>query len=381
MKTRAADVVIIGAGVIGLSIAYHLTKGGCRNVVVVEAEQIGSGATGKCPGGIRQQFSSKINVELSQESSLFFKNFKEETGCDSDFRQKGYLMLATTEDTLQLFRQNIVLQQSLGVNVSLLSPEETRELVPVLNTGDILATSYSPDDGYADPYSVVMGFASAARQLGASILEETPVTGLQVSGGKIEGVVTEKGKIAADVVINAAGAHSGLIGQMVGLSIPVEPMRRHVFFATRLEGLVNNTPMVVDFNSGFWFRQERTGLIFGMRNPAETAGFDISVDWGWLPAIGETAGHFLSSFGDIGIVRAWAGLHSDTPDRNAILGQVPGIDGLILACGLSGHGFMHSPAIGRIMAGKILDKNGAELPFPLERFAQSQPRQAEKSFI
>jgi sarcosine oxidase subunit beta len=350
---KTAEAIIIGAGVIGCSIAYHLAKMGCPDVAVLERDHIGSGSTSKCAGGIRQQFSTETNIKLSTESVHFFERFEDETGYPADFRQNGYLMLATTEEELEAFRQSVTLQRRLGVDVHLLSPQEAREIVPQLIVGDILGATYCATDGYADPYSVAQGFASAARRLGAKIHESREVMNIERCH-RIWRVSTTGDEFESPIVVNAAGAYAGKVGKMVNLDIPVYPSRRHIFVTAPLDEIRRDSPMVVDFHNGFWFRREGPSLIFGMRNPGEPEGFDTSIDWDFLLKIAEVACHRLPFLEDIGIVRAQAGLHDDTPDANAIIGKIPEIDGLYLACGFSGHGFMHSPAVGRVMAELVL---------------------------
>jgi glycine/D-amino acid oxidase-like deaminating enzyme len=364
-----SEVIIIGAGVVGCSIAYHLAKMGCHDVIVLEKNLIGSGSTEKCAGGIRQQFSKEANIRLSTESVRFFERFEEQTGHPADFRQNGYLMLATSEDEIESFRQSVALQRSLGVEVNLLSPRAAREIVPRLNIEDILGATYCPSDGYADPYSVVQGFASAAKRLGVRIHQEAEVTSMRWTG-HAWCTTAARGKFQSPTVVVAAGAWTGQIGNMVGVDIPVHPLRRHIFVTAPLQEVAKNGPMVVEFCSGFWFRREGPGLILGMRNPEEQYSFDTSVDWGFLPTIAKVASHRLPFLGDIGICRAQAGLYEDTPDANAIIGAVPGMRGLYLACGFSGHGFMHSPAVGRIVAELVLEKLPPSefLSFALERF-------------
>jgi len=385
------DVIIIGAGVIGTSIAYHLAKCGCRDIIVFEKNYIGSGSTEKCPGGIRQQFSTGTNISLSIESVKFFEHFEEETGHAADFHQHGYLMLATSKDELDTFHRNVDLQQKVGLKVHLLSPLEIRELVPGLNVEDIFGATFCPTDGYADPYSVVSGFASAGKSLGVKVHEETEVTGIEVTNDKVKGVLTTKGKFESPIVVNAAGPHAGVVGRMVGLDIPIRPSRRHIFITEPIFSRPNylespnwtNLPMVVDFHNGFWFRREGSSLLFGMRNPDEPEGFSTSVDWQFFTdTLAQVACHRLPYLSDIGIMRGQAGLHSDTPDYMAILGETPTIHGLYLACGFSGHGFMHSPAVGRLMADLILGR--AHLPntwsLGLDRFRyQVEPK--ESAFI
>ena len=386
------DVIIVGAGVVGASIAYHLAKLGCRDVVILEKDRIGCGATEKCAGGIRQQFSSEANIRLSMESLTFFERFEEETGHAADFRQHGYLILATDEDELETLRQNVGMQRGLGVGVDLLAPPEIAGLVPGLSLDGVVGGSLCATDGYADPYSVVTGFASAARRLGVKVHEGVEVTGLESRNGVVRGVVTTQGLLESPVVVNAAGPYARHVAGMVGLDAPVSPMRRHVFItepvfrrSSRLGGLNRpDLPMVVDLHNGFWFRREGLCLIFGMRNPREREGFSTDVDWDFFTStLADVACGRVPSLLNIGITRAQAGLHADTPDYMAILGKASTVRGLYLACGFSGHGFMHSPAVGRLMAELILEKGTAlsELePFRMDRFREQVERR-ESAFI
>jgi len=383
MPTKA-DVVIIGGGVIGISIAYHLAKMGCRNVLLLEKGLLGEGSTGKCPGGIRQQFLSEINVRISMQSVEFFRSFEEATGVTADFRQCGYLILASTAEQLEVFRQGVAMQRRLGLDVSLLSSEEIKELMPQLNVTGVTGGTFCPSDGYADPYQVVQGFAGRARELGVSIRQNTEVTGLTIAGGKIKGVETADGPVQTETVINAAGPYAALVGRMAGVEIPVTPYRRHVFFTDTVSSINPFSPMVINFANGFWFRKEATHCLIGMRNPEEPSSFNTATDWGFLPTLGATACQRLPLLGDTGIVRGWAGLHSDTADCNPILGRIQGIDGLVLANGFSGHGFMHSPVVGRLVAEVALQGKATSLDisaFALDRFSGDPGRSREGMFI
>jgi sarcosine oxidase subunit beta len=378
------EVIIIGAGVIGTSIAYHLAKQGCRDVAILEKNYIGSGSTEKCAGGVRQQFATEVNIRLSMESVRFFAHFEEETGHTADFRQHGYLMLATSEGELEIFRQNVERQRKLGLEVQLISPQEAAELAPGLNVEDILGATFCPTDGYADPYSVVSGLAAAARRLGVKIHEDTEVTGIELTDDKVKRVLTTRGEFETPVVVNAAGAYAGIIGRMVGLDIPIHPSRRHLFITEPLVFHQPDLPMVVDFHHGFWFRREGSCLVFGMRNPDEPEGFSTSVDWDFFAdTLAPVASQRLPLLRETGIMKGQAGLHADTPDYMAILGEAPAIAGLYLACGFSGHGFMHSPAVGRVMADLIL-KGRTFLPnvhsLSLDRF-QHRVQGRESAYI
>jgi sarcosine oxidase subunit beta len=385
-------VVIVGAGVVGTSIAFHLARSGCRDVLVQEKHYIGSGSTERCPGGIRQQFATEPNIRLSLESVRFFERFEEETGQAADFRQHGYLMLATSQATLSSLRQNVNIQRRLGIDVGLLEPEQVSKMVPGLNIKDVAGAAFCDTDGYADPYSVVSGFASVAKRLGVRIQEETEVIGIDIAGEQVDGVHTTKGSVAAPAVVIAAGPWSGIVARKAGIDVPMRPSRRHIFFTEsvfsqkgRFGELARlRLPMVVDYDTGFWFRREGLCIIFGMRNPEESEGFSLKVDWDFFTdTLAETACHRLPFLRDAGIGRGQAGLHSDTPDNMAIIGEVPGVSGLFLACGFSGHGFMHAPAVGRLVSDLILERNGAvaeATPFRIDRFRR-EISTAETAFI
>ena len=313
--SKTADLVIIGGGVIGTSIAYHLAKMGYQRVVVLEKDHVGFGSTGKCAGGIRQQFSTEINIKLSMESLKFFEYFQEETGYPLDLHQNGYLILATTQEEMDTFRDNVALQRKLGLEVDLLSPREIKGLIPELYTEDVLGASYCPTDGFADPASVVQGFASGARKLGVRIYEQTEVISIKLSGEKTKSVLTDQGKFETPLVVDAAGAYAGEIAKMVGLDIPIRPSRRHIFVTEPLDEIRKESPLIIDFHTGFWFRREGPGLIFGMRNPNEAESFNTFVDWNFLTEVlADVACHRLPLIADTGIMNAWAGLHADTPD-------------------------------------------------------------------
>jgi len=366
-----ADVVIIGGGVVGTSTAYHLAKRGYRDVVVLEKDLLASGSTGKCAGGIRQQFSSESNIKISMESVRFFERFPEEMEAEIDFRQHGYLFLATTEADWEDFQANVSLQRSLGLEVNLLSPAEIREIAPYLCLDDVIGGTFCPTDGYADPHSVAMGFAKEARRLGARIYERTEALGIKTRGGKVEGVVTDKGEIATPVVVNAAGPWAAQVGQMAGVELPVKPYRRQVFVTAPFAELPERLPMVIDFAPSFYFRREGPGILMGMSDKEEPSSFNINVDWGFLTRVVERAVYRAPVLEKAGFMDGWAGLYEVTPDDNPIIGgDMGGVEGIYCAVGFSGHGFMQSPAVGRILADLITGSEvGVDLrPFALERF-------------
>ncbi|MFQ6014904.1 MAG: NAD(P)/FAD-dependent oxidoreductase [Anaerolineae bacterium] len=369
---ETANVVIIGGGVIGTSIAYYLARKGCRDVILCEKEKfLAAGTTGLSVGGIRAQFSRETNVRLSLYSVPFFERFREEMGVDPGLHQVGYLFLLSTEEEVEMFQVNVALQKSLGVEVELISPGEAKEMVPQLNVEDLKGATFGPRDGYADPSSVTHGFAQQARDLGVDIRLETEVTGIEVEKGKVRGVLTRHGAIAAPVVVNAAGPYAHLVGKMAGVDLPAHPYRRQVFFIESLPAIPPTTPMVIDFHKSWYFRKEGPGIVFGMSDPDEPSSFNLNVDWEFMLKVVEYAAHRVPVLAEAQISRSWAGLYCITPDANPILGSIPAVEGFICAVGFSGHGFMHSPATGLLIAELIVDGRASTVdisPLSVERF-------------
>jgi sarcosine oxidase subunit beta len=350
---ETADIVIVGAGIAGCSIAYHLALSGRRKVVVVERGLICSGSSGLSAGGIRLQFASELNIRLSQEALAKFRRMPEELGIDPGLRQTGYLFLATTQQELDLFARNAALQQRLGVPVQTLSVDEIRRLVPYLRLDGIRGGTYCPEDGYASPYEVTMGYAAAARQRGVRILEQRPVTGILQAEGRVAGVLTAEGPIHAPVVVNCAGPQAGLIGELAGLDVPVKPYRRQLFTTRPLPEFAAEPPLTIDYHRNWYFRGEMGGCLFSGPKDEEST-FNTNVDWEHLAESVEMALVRLPLLADAEIHRGWAGLYEITPDSNAILGPVPELEGFFVAAGFSGHGFQHGPMTGELMAELLL---------------------------
>ena len=369
----SAQVVVIGGGVMGASTAYHLALRGLRDVVLLESQSFfGQGATGKCAGGIRYQFSTEINVRLSLLSLPMLDRFEDETGQAIDLRKIGYLLLATTERNITEFRRNVALQHSLGVPTQWLDGNEVRRRVPQLAADDVLAATFHGGDGLADPNSVVAGYVSAARRLGVRLFNDAPVTGIETADGRVTAVQTPHGRIACETVVNAAGPWAGLVGALAGVELPIVPVRRQMLTTTALPTLDPEFPFVIDFNQSLYFHREGDGLLTGMSNPHQPPGFDESIDEEWNLTHLEAAVTRLPLLADAGVHTRWAGLYEVTPDAHPIIGGVPGLDGFYVVAGFSGHGFMHGPAAGLLLSEIILDGRAHTLDISqlgYERFA------------
>jgi sarcosine oxidase subunit beta len=352
---NTADIVIIGGGVMGASAAYHLAKRGARNILLLEKEEFfGSGATGRCAGGVRYQFSTEINVKLSLESLPMIECFKEEIGQDVNYRQCGYLLVATNEKDTTNFQHNIELQNRLGVPTQLLSGDEIRRRLPMMRFEDAIAGTFNQKDGTVDPNSVVLGYISAAQKMGVKAVNNAEVTGIRVSGDKVEGVETSQGEVKTRTVINAAGPWAGLIGQMAGVHIPIVPLRRQMFTTDPLKEIPDDFPFVIDFAQSLYFHREGEGLLIGMSNQNEKPGFDQNVDEEFELVNLDAAVERMPLLEKASRASHWAGLYEVTPDAHPIYGKT-NVDGFLVCAGFSGHGFMHGPVSGKLMSELILD--------------------------
>ena len=350
------QIVIIGGGVMGASTAYHLARRGCTDVLLLEKQEFfGMGATGRCAGGIRYQFSTEINIRLSLLSLPMLDRFEEEPGQAIGLRRDGYLFLLTNERDVARFRHNMALQRSLGVPTEWLDGDEVRRRVPLLAADDVIAATFCARDGLADPNSVVMGYVTAARRLGVTALTGVAVTGIERDGNRITGVVTDRGTIACETVVNAAGPWSALVSEMAGVPLPVTPIRRQMLTTTALPEVPPDFPFVIDFAQSLYFHREGDGLLTGQSNPEEPPGYDERVDRAWEMAHMEAAIRRLPLLAQAGRAAHWAGLYEVTPDAHPIIGGVPGMDGYFLVTGFSGHGFMHGPAAGLLLSEILLD--------------------------
>src|SRR5437879_1570707 len=345
---KRPDVVIVGAGVMGCSLAFYLSRSG-RRVVVIDRGRIGQGATAACAGGIRAQFSTEINIRMGMEAKRLLARFVEETGQTADFRRVGYLFLLTTDDERARFHEALQVQRSCGLDdVVELEPTEVRAIVPGLETDDLSGATFCPSDGLAGPNEVTYGFANAARRQGAVIHEDTPIEAFLMSGGTVTGVRTAVGEIASPETVICAGPWSAPVGTMLGLQLPIVPSRRQVFVTQPFSGIRRSSPMTIDFHTSFYFHPEGEGVLFGMSDPATPPGDDTSVDWSFLDSITAVAQRRWPPLLEARVKSAWAGLYENTPDFQPLVGPLQ--PGLWIAAGFSGHGFMMAPVIGRWVA-------------------------------
>jgi sarcosine oxidase, subunit beta len=325
---------VVGGGVIGLSAAYHLARSGVPDVVLVEKGELGSGSTSKAAGGVRAQFSDTVNIELGLRSLRTFETFREEFGQEIDLHQVGYLFLLDRPEHVSLFEKSVALQNELGVPSRMLEVAEAQRLSPLVSADGLLAAAYSPGDGHCTPESVVLGYATAARAASATILRHTTVEGIDRDGHRITAVRTDRGSIRTDVVVCAAGAWSRAVGEMVGVDLPVTPERREVVVTEPVPGLDPRTPFTIDYATTFYFHVEGPGLLMGMSDP------DL------IPAAVQRRVPALS---EVGIASGWSGLYENTPDHNAVIGEVEGVERFLYATGFSGHGFLMGPAVGEVV--------------------------------
>ncbi|MEV7031361.1 FAD-binding oxidoreductase [Streptomyces sp. NPDC093272] len=344
-----AEAVIIGGGVMGTSIAHHLTSAGVRDVVLVERDELAAGSTSKAAGGVRAQFSDELNIQLGARSLEAFARFGEEIGYDIGLRRVGYLFLLSTPGEVASFEAGVRLQNRLGVPSRMLTPKEAARLSPLIATDGLLAAAYSPDDGHCTPESVVHGYAAAARARGARILRRTEATGIERDGARITAVHTTLGRIATGTVICAAGAWSGAVGAMAGVDLPVQPLRRQIAVTGPVPGLPPALPMTIDFATGLYFHAEGPGLLLGIADPDERPGFATDPHDRWIPRLCAAMERRAPALLDLPRTGGWAGLYENTPDHNALIGEAASVSRFLYATGFSGHGFLQGPAVGEVV--------------------------------
>ena len=382
---KNAQIVIIGGGVVGASVAYHLTLRGARDVLILEREAVqGCGSTGAATGGVRAQFETDINIKMSLYSLAFFNDWEFDCG----YEPRGYLFFAVTEAQFDYLKRNVEKQKRLGVkDVEIVDTETIRKMVPGMNCDDIMGGSFGASDGFIDPMAVMQGFTQSALRGGAAIEFGSKVSAIISERGKIVGVETDQGRIGCETVVLCTGAWAGELAAGVGVDLPVKPQRRQIVWARAHGALPKNLPMVIDIGSGFHFRpakNQRDELLLAYPDPDEKPSFNTDFDEAFIEKVMDRARRRADFLNETSVARekCRAGLYENTPDHHAILGGCE-IEGLYFANGFSGHGVMHSPASGRALSEIILDGDARFMDtscLRLDRFAKGELLQ-ETAFI
>lgn len=361
---KTAEIVIIGGGISGLSTAFNLADMGMKDVVLLEQNFLMSGSTGRCGAGVRQQWGTEMNCVLSKASCEIFENINEilEYEDDVEFEQGGYLLMAITEKEVEQFKLNIELQHKMGIKSVFLTPQEALDIVPELNIENILACAFHQKDGHANPFHTMVAYAEAAKRRGVKIYTETKVTGISVEGNRVKGVETNRGYISTDKILIAAGAWSEEVGKLAGVYVPVRPERHEILVTEPVNHMLD--PMIMSFAGNIYLQQEPGGEFIMGYGPKEHHSYDMSSTWDFVETMCRKATHYLPYLKNVRIVRQWAGLYEMSPDAQPILGKADEVEGVYLATGFSGHGFMFGPITGQLMAEYIL---GLPTTIPIDK--------------
>ena len=371
----AAQVVVVGGGVIGTSVAFHLAEAGV-DVCLLERDVLAGGSTSRAAGGIRAQFSDPLNIAIGLRSIEAFTRFGERPGAEIDLRQVGYLFLLDRHEDVAAFESSVALQNELGVPSRFVDLAEVRELRPLAGLEGVLAATFCPLDGHASPEAVVQGYAAGARAHGASFLSGCEVTAVVRESREIHGVETALGTIETGTVVCAAGVWSPHIAGTAAVDLPVQPYLREVGFTGPTPGLPDDLPLTIDFSTGLYFHREGPGLLFGMADPEQAAGLDAATDPAWLEKVMHVAERRLPSLLDMGIAGGWKGYYEITPDHNALVGESAEVARFLYATGFSGHGFLQGPAVGEIVRDLVLETDPFVdvAPLSVDRFTNAVPR-------
>jgi sarcosine oxidase subunit beta len=380
---QEADVVILGGGIMGASIAFHLAEAGVRNIVLIERNSLGSGSSAKPLGGVRATFSDPGNIRLGQRSLEAYERFGEKFRADIGLRQVGYLFLCRTEAQLFEVEASTHIQNSLGGSSRMVSPEEAHRINPFLDPNALLGASYSPRDGFAEPSKVVRAYAQAAVQLGVTICEDTEVLEIDAGDGSVRAVHTNRGAVRTGTVICAAGAWSTRLGAMAGVHLPIQPVRRQIGMTAQRLVPFPTVPFTLDLSTTMYFHNYLNGMLLGISNQDQEPGFCREFDYQWLPAFNRAAEIVAPSLARQELEVGWAGLYENTPDHNAMIGSSDTVEGFLYATGFSGHGFLQGPAVGELVRDIYLGRESFMDPeqFSAARFAGELSRVKEVHII
>jgi sarcosine oxidase subunit beta len=373
---KSADVVVIGGGSIGCSVAYNLAKKGFKNIVLLEKRYITSGSTGRCGAGIRQQWGTEMNCLIAKGSAEIWKTIGEETGYgDIEFRQSGYLLITYDDEQAERLTKNLEVQNRLGIDSRKVSKEEAKKIVPYVNTDNMTAAFFCQEDGHINPFKATFAYEKGARDLGVEFEKYTTVTGIKKEGRKIVAVVTDKGEIETNTVVNATGPYAKEIGKMLGLSHPVEPERHQLMVTEPMEHMVD--PLVMSFHHDSYINQvPHGGFLLGFGNPDELKRINYKHEWKFMEDMAKKAIYQFPEMKDVRVIRQWAGHYGISPDGQPILGSVPEVDGYYLALGC-GKGFMLAPMIGKLVAENMA---GEETSLPIEQLSIERFEKGELIF-
>jgi len=381
------DVVVVGGGVMGASIAFHLAEAGAGQVLLLERDQLACGSTSKAAGGVRAQFSDPVNIALGARSLEAFEAFGQRPGHEIDLVQNGYLFLVTDPDDLRAYEQSVALQNRMGVPSRLLTADEAARLSPAAVTDDVLGAAFHARDGHCTPESVVQGYAAGARRHGAVVRTGVAVEAIEVRGGEVIGVRTSAGTVRAATVVVAAGAWSQQLAATAGVDLPVTPLRRQILVSEALspalvEQMPSSMPMTIDVSTTLYLHREGPGVLFGMSYTAERPGFLTSYSEDWIDDLMAAVDRRFPVLSEVGIAQRWAGLYEVTPDHNALIGEAGSVSRLLYATGFSGHGFLQGPAVGEVIRDLYLHREPVVDVSPLsaDRFAAGSAR-AERNIV
>ena len=374
---NTCEVAIVGGGVMGASIAAHLAERGVGRVVVFEREDaLGTGSTSKAAGGVRLQFTTRANVELSRYSIGEIRRFGERTGVDADFDRCGYLFLLDSEDDLAQFAETAKLQRALGAPVEVISVAEAERLLPGVATDDLVGATFCPADGVATPAALVAGYAALARRGGVELRRGADVTAAAVRADGGFRLTAGGEPWESEWLVNAAGPWARGVAALLGVDFPVDPVRRQFFTTEPVTFLPEAMPLTIDWGTGVYLHRHSGGVLCGASDPDEPPGFSQTPDLDFLGGVWEKGARRYPPLGDAALKTLNAGLYAVSPDHNAILGPVPGIPRFVVAGGFSGHGMQHAPAVGRALSDVIADGESRTLDisaFALDRFGSDGP--------